>query len=70
MMMEATTSGVMSVLCVVLFFSLATLGAMLTIVMLMYYGTELVAFKPLERYGHAIAGLIVLACGLAIQFGL
>lgn len=58
-------SGVVYVAAV---FSLATIGTMLTVVLLSMFGTRLVKIHGLERYGHAFAGGIVLASGLAIQF--
>jgi hypothetical protein len=42
---------------------------MLACVMACYYGLSRVSLpRSFERYAHAISGLIILLCGLAIQF--
>jgi len=47
-----------------------TLATMLTATWLGYVGLTAVGHSRLERYGHALAGLALVACGLAIRFGL
>jgi ABC-type nickel/cobalt efflux system permease component RcnA len=49
-------------------FAAVTIAAMLAIVMLAVVGMKQVSFKPLERWSHALAGLAVLACGVAVKF--
>ena len=49
-------------------FGAVTISTMLSIVLLALFGTSIVKFHRMERYGHAIAGGIVLFSGLAIQF--
>jgi sulfite exporter TauE/SafE len=49
-------------------FGAATVGTMLTVVMVSYYGLAKVRVKSLERYGHALAGLALFASGGAITF--
>lgn len=51
-------------------FSLATVVPMLAIVLLAHAGLKRVSIKPFERYSHALAGFALLACGLAVKFGL
>lgn len=59
-----------SVALVVVLFSLSTLGTMSIVVLLATRGLARVRSGPWERWGHAAAGLVVVACGLAIQLGL
>jgi threonine/homoserine/homoserine lactone efflux protein len=51
-------------------FALCTITTMLAVVALGYLGLSRLAFGRLERYSHALAGLTLVACGLAIQLGL
>ncbi|HUU85837.1 MAG TPA: hypothetical protein VM243_20255 [Phycisphaerae bacterium] len=55
---------------VCLVFGCCTLATMTTLVVAGYLGLSRVSFAWLGRYAHAIAGLAVTACGLAVQFGL
>jgi ABC-type nickel/cobalt efflux system permease component RcnA len=56
---------------VIIIFSIATIGTMLTIVMLSIYGLSFLPLKSFERYTHAIAGFLIFFSGIAIQiFGL
>jgi sulfite exporter TauE/SafE len=55
---------------VVLVFAAATLGSMTAAVTVVRLGLTKVSLAPLERYGHVIAGLVIAACGAAIQLGL
>lgn len=49
-------------------FTVATLGTMMTMVMVSSYGLARVPFGRLSRYSHALAGLAILLCGVAINF--
>jgi len=51
-------------------FGIVTIGTMTGIVLLSTYGLGFLPTRRLERYTHALAGLTILACGVAIQFGL
>jgi sulfite exporter TauE/SafE len=55
---------------VALVFGVVTVATMLGVVTVGYVGVSRLAFRGLERYSHALAGMALLACGLAIQFGL
>jgi nickel/cobalt exporter len=55
---------------VALVFSVATWATMTTIVVVAYLGLTKASFLRLERYGHVAAGLVVTACGAAVQLGL
>lgn len=55
--------------CVTIVFALATLTTMSTVVIAAYLGIGSIRFARLERYSHAVAGLMVAACGVALHFG-
>lgn len=48
--------------------TLVTIGTMMSVVLMSVYGISLVPLAKLERYTHALAGLIIFLCGAAIQF--
>jgi hypothetical protein len=50
-------------------FLLATLATMTAMVVLLVGGSTLVQFSSLERYGQALAGGLVLMCGIGMVFG-
>jgi len=49
-------------------FALATLGTMMTVVLVSSWGIRFVKLGPLERFAHALAGATICFSGLAIQF--
>ena len=49
-------------------FSLITITTMIAIVFFALKGFDLLPTEKIERYTHALAGFVILACGLAIQF--
>ncbi|WP_052293129.1 sulfite exporter TauE/SafE family protein [Coraliomargarita akajimensis] len=51
-------------------FALSTLVTMLSMVWALSKGSERVRFKFFGRYGHVLAGLVILGCGSAIHLGL
>ncbi len=69
-MYPAAKLSVWAVVLVALVFGLVTLATMLTCVMVSSYGLSKISFPHVQRYGHALAGLLILLCGTAIQFGL
>ncbi len=62
-----STSGMLLVAGV---FAVATIGTMLISVAVILTGLTVFKFRSLERFSHALAGFALLACGLAIFFGL
>lgn len=70
LMYPAATAGLAEVALVTGVFAIATILTMSGAVALCLTGVRAVNFAPLERYGHALAGAAILACGLAIQLGL
>jgi len=51
-------------------FSAATILTMLALVLLLSFGLSRLPTRGLERYSHALAGLAILLCGVAIHLGL
>jgi len=51
-------------------FSVVTIGTMSAIVLVATLGLTKLSFQGMPRWGHAAAGLVVTACGVAIQMGL
>ena len=51
-------------------FAASTLLAMLGMVWAGYVGIGAARLGPMERYGHALAGLTIVACGTAMKLGL
>lgn len=70
LMYPAATQSVWGVILVAGTFSIVTIATMLGVVMLAVCGVRLVAVSSLARYGHALAGAVVLACGIAVKLGL
>lgn len=58
----------MGIFLVALVFGIATVGTMLLVVMLGYQGFSMVRFKGKEHQLHLIAGLVILAAGVGMQF--
>ncbi len=62
---EVSTAGMILVASV---FSLVTIGTMLLLVLAPQFGLQKLRFPGLKRYGHAMAGALILFCGVGIQF--
>ena len=70
LMYPAARGSAWNVALVSTLFAVATIGTMLMMVLVMCLGADFVRLGRLERYSHALAGLVVLSCGLAIKLGL
>lgn len=70
LMYPAAKASVAGVIWVTGLFALVTIATMTTIVVAMHMGISLVKLGRLERYGHALAGFVILACGAAVKLGL
>lgn len=70
LMYPAVVSSIGNVFLVAGVFGTITIGTMMSIVLLASKGLNLVSLKPLEKYSHAIAGLTIVLCGVAIFLGL
>jgi len=71
LMYPAATGRVLDVIAVASVFGVVTIGTMLGVVLLLRSGLARLPLGPIERYGHALAGLAILTSGGAIKlFGL
>ncbi|MFM7109076.1 MAG: hypothetical protein ACKOZU_10875 [Planctomycetaceae bacterium] len=70
LMVPATTLGPLAVGAVAAAFAAATVVTMVAAVLALRAGFGVVRAPRLERYGHALAGLAVAACGLLVVAGL
>jgi len=70
LMYPAAKSSLMGMFLVAAVFSFVTIATMTSIVYVLTGGIKLFKFSSLERYSHALAGFVILLCGVAIQFGL
>ncbi len=70
LMYPAAQSSLYGMVLVASVFSLVTIGTMITAVMILLSGLKLFDFSGLTRYSHALAGLTILLCGVAIHLGL
>ncbi len=70
LMYPAASESALGVVAVATAFGLVTIATMLTVVLLLSFGLERLPTRGLERFSHALAGLAILLCGVAIHFGL
>lgn len=70
LMYPAAKLSAWGVVLVAIVFSIVTIGTMSAIVLVTTLGLAQISFQGLARWGHAAAGLVVTACGGAIQLGL
>ncbi len=68
LMYPAAESSVWGVFLVAAVFSAATIGTMMTIVLMAAWGVSFAKLGRLERYTHAIAGATICLSGVAIVF--
>jgi len=68
-MYPAIQKSLLNTILVITVFGLSTLVTMVFMVFAMIYGAnKLKSFSLFERYGNAMAGMIICSCGLAIKF--
>lgn len=70
LMYPAATANAWGVVMVALLFSLATIGTMTAMVVALCLGAGAMRFARVGRFAHALAGAVVLSCGMAIKLGL
>jgi nickel/cobalt exporter len=70
LMYPAAKADMLSVACVGALFALTTIATMTTMVIVVGAGASALRFDKLTRYSHALAGAVVLSCGLAVKVGL
>jgi hypothetical protein len=69
-MYPAAESSWAGVALVTVLFSLTTVATMLGVVLALLRGAEAVRFPAFQRYSHAVAGMLMMICGVAINLGL
>lgn len=70
LMYPAATGSKWGIVVVALIFGVTTLATMTTIVGLACMGVRRLALGRFQRFSHALAGLLVVACGAAMLLGL
>lgn len=68
LMFPAASLSTMSIVLVAGAFGLVTIATMITLVVLPLYGVQKVKIPGLHIYGHAVAGSLILLCGIGVQF--
>lgn len=68
LMYPAAKGNIASVVLVAAVFGVATISTMLVLVLTFSYGLVKLPLFRLERYSHAMAGLVIFFCGIAIKF--
>lgn len=69
LMYPAAKASYAAVAAVAAAFALATVVTMVAAVMAMRYGLAVVRLPARERFGHAVAGLAILMCGVLVKIG-
>jgi nickel/cobalt exporter len=67
-MYPAAKGSIVGVAMVASVFGITTIGTMLGLVLISYYGLSKLPIYKLQKYAHASAGLAILLCGGAIKF--
>ena len=67
-MYPAARGNMITVAIVASVFGLTTIATMLCIVLASSYGLSKLPLRKLEKYSHALAGLVIFLCGGAIKF--
>ena len=70
LMIPAAKANMWGVAWITFLFGTTTLATMITLVALIYRGTLAFRFHALQRWGHAVAGLVIMVCGAAMLSGL
>lgn len=68
LMYPAATMNITAVVLVTVVFGVTTIATMMTIVLSINYGLKKINIAKLEKYTHALAGLTIFVCGIAINF--
>jgi len=70
LMYPAAKASVLGVVWITAVFAMVTICTMTAVVVAMHLGISFVRLGRVERYGHAVAGLVILVCGAAVKMGL
>ena len=66
LMYPAATMNIFTLVLVTLSFSVVTIGVMLLMTLLGLKGFKLIKADKLERYAHAMAGCVIMLCGISV----
>ncbi|MFH2054718.1 MAG: sulfite exporter TauE/SafE family protein [bacterium] len=70
LMYPAAQKSTLGMILVASVFGVVTITTMVTVVLFLVSGVRLLPVAKLERFSHALAGFVILMCGVAIQAGL
>jgi len=70
LMYPAAAESTAGIVIVATAFGATTIATMLAMVLVLSFGLEQLPTRGLERYSHALAGLAIMLCGVAIHLGL
>ena len=70
LMYPAARENTLGMIVVAVIFSVVTITTMTVMVLVLSSGVQFIPLKKLERYSHALAGFVILSCGVAIRLGL
>ena len=68
LMYPAAKNSIPGMVLVASVFSVVTITTMMSIVLISTFGINFLPVQKLQRYNHAIAGFVILFCGVAIKF--
>ena len=68
LMFPASKVSLGGLILVVSIFGITTIFTMLSVVFVSLYGIDFLKFGKLEKYGSALAGIIIMMSGVAVQF--
>ena len=68
LMYPAAENNISGAIIVSTLFSVVTIGTMLSVVLAFKLGLNKINLKPVEKYSHLLAGIMIFLSGLAIQF--
>jgi ABC-type nickel/cobalt efflux system permease component RcnA len=68
LMYPAAKGNISAVIMVTSVFGIVTISTMLSLVLISCYGLSKLPLLRMERFSHALAGLSIFLCGLAIKF--
>lgn len=68
LMFPAAQNNYGLLLTVTIVFALTTIATMILMVAFGLVGLKIVQFNRVERYSHALAGILILICGIAVRF--
>ncbi len=68
LMFPAMDHSLLTLVFVTITFFITTIGTMILVVSASLYGLKIFSFNRAEKYSHAVAGGLILLCGISIKF--